>query len=95
MGITSFTVDQDTAMALRQVKQEVSRTAGRVVPMWAVLRILEASWRASIERPGEPPCRTPALHRTARCACTTWAPRHPWAGPGSHPMASPSAGGTA
>jgi len=45
MGSTSITVDQDTAMELRQIKNDMSRAAGRVVPLPAVIMTLIACWR--------------------------------------------------
>lgn len=45
MGTTSITLDQDTAMELRQIKQDMSQEAGKVVPLAQVIRALIECWR--------------------------------------------------
>lgn len=56
MGTTGITVDQNTAMMLRQVKQDMSRAEGRVVPMAQVLRRLVDSWRNGDQDELADPC---------------------------------------
>jgi len=57
MAVTSITMDQDAAMALRRVRQQMSEQAGRMVPMSAVVKRVVDAWLQSDD--GIPPAPCP------------------------------------